>query len=82
MLARDEGHFRQPRVYIAAEVCDPNLAALDERRDLRVVTRPALGAALRTPSITAAKPSSSTRRSQIVTKALSFGVVPSNGAAG
>ena len=39
-LTRNERRFRQPRVHIAVEVRDSELATLDERWDLRIVMRP------------------------------------------
>jgi len=79
-VASHERRFRQPRVEIGVEIRDVLPAAVDQGGDLFVVVRPCYrAAALRTPSMTAAKPSSSTRRSHMTTSALPTGPVPRRG---
>jgi hypothetical protein len=88
MIAGNEGKRSQTGVEIGVEAFNPKPAALDQRRNLIVVVGSGNRAALQplrrvaNPSMTAAKPSSSARRSDIVTSALSFGVDPMRGGVG
>jgi len=87
-ISRNERYLGEPDVEVSVEIPDALLASFDQRRDLIVIMRTGKarflrpGTALRTASITAANPSSSARRSHMITNAFIFGVAPSSGGSG